>query len=245
MNLTWQDLSFFLTHLKNLPVSKSINLGDGGGFCVSTGCSLESWVFYPERIKNSEVVELAIKFFKENKISFMWPLYDGGEKILEDYGLIYAGSLTGMVYNSPLNFKEINCRQNPTSEDWAQTVWRGFGGKLEEIPKNYYDFAEALNKEPAFTIAAYTNGDKDKHAGYCGGYLLANEPGATGVYYFSTVPEMRRQGIARAMMNIICSFSKGRQILLQATPAGLPFYKNFGFTELCKIPVYSDASDVF
>ena len=39
--------------------------------------------------------------------------------------------------------------------------------------------------------------------------------------------------------------SSGKKILLQATPAGLPFYKNFGFEELCKIPVYSDTRDVF
>ena len=235
-NITWQDLSFFLTRLKNLPVSKNINLGDNGGFCVSTGCDFESWVYYPERVRSSEVVERAIKFFRENKISFVWPLYDGGEKFLEDSGLLYAGSLTGMIYEPMPGSQEGDCNKTLPANEWARIAWRGFGGKVDGIPENYYKFVDALGKEPSFTLSAYMS---------CGSYLLVNEPDATGVYYFATVPEMRRKGVARAMMNVICSLSKGKKILLQSTPSGLPFYKSFGFVELCKIPVYSDASDVF
>lgn len=246
MNITWQDLSFFLDKLKSLSVSKSIKIGDNGGFCVSTGYDLESWVYYPARIRNSEIVERAIKFFRENKISFMWPVYDGGEKILEDCGLLYAGSLTGMIYNPPSALQETsNYPSTLKATDWAQTAWRGFGGKAEEIPENYYKLVDALFNEPSFSMSAYTGKDTDNLKNYWGTYLLVNEPDATGVYYFATVPEMRRQGIARAMMKNICRLSRGKKILLQATPAGLPFYKNFGFTELCKIPVYSDTSDVF
>ena len=243
MNITWQDLSFFLTRLKSLPVSKSIALGEKG-FCVSTGSDLDSWVFYPERINNIEVVESAVKFFKENKISFMWPVYDGGEKFLEKAGLFYAGSLTGMIY-SPQYMGEPNIERTLKRQEWAKTSWQAFGGEAGKVPENYYKLAEAFRNEPSFSIYAYPNGIKDKYNDYWGTALLVNEPNATGVYYFATVPEMRRQGIAKSMMNTICVLSQGRRILLQATPAGLPFYKSYGFEELCKIPVYSDKSDVF
>ena len=75
--------------------------------------------------------------------------------------------------------------------------------------------------------------------------MLNHGTDSNGVYYFATIPEQRRKGVARSMMNEICRLSNGKKILLQATPMGLPFYKNFGFKELCKIPVYSDSDDVF
>ena len=43
--------------------------------------------------------------------------------------------------------------------------------------------------------------------------MLVDEPDSTGVYYFATIPEMRRKGVARSMMNEICRLSRGKKIL--------------------------------
>ncbi len=239
MNITWEELGFFLTRLKNLSVSKSITLGDKDGFCVSTGCDIESWVYYPERVKDSSIVESVIKFFKDEKISFMWPLYDGGEKFLEDAGLLYAGSLTGMIYE-PEKSDSIPEFQKLNPDDWAQTAWHGFGGGVDDVPANYFALVRNFNDAPEFSLHAHKTGEN-----YDGTFMLVNEPDSTGVYYVATVPEMRRRGVANAMLKEICKLSNGKKILLQATPMGLPFYKNFGFKELCRIPVYSDSNDVF
>ena len=46
------------------------------------------------------------------------------------------------------------------------------------------------------------------------------------------------------MMSEICRLSDGKQIALQATPVGVPFYKSFGFEDLFAIKVYSTEPDV-
>lgn len=241
-NIIWQDFEFFLTRLRNLPISKSLALGDNGGFCVSTSCSFESWVYYPERINDPEIVKSVINFFKQDNISFMWPLYNGGEKILEDCGLVYAGDLTAMSYTP----KSLQPNKNLLSIheadviDWAQTAWRGFGDD-ERTPENYYKLVEALkNDKDKFTL--YLANYEGEHAG---SFLITNEENLMGVYYFATVPEFRRKGIARAMMNEICNLSRGKTIVLQATPIGKLFYKSFGFEERFIIPIYSTEANIF
>ena len=244
MNITWEELKFFLTELKDLPVSESLELNENEkenkkeNFAVSTGCDIESWVFYPERVKNIEIVEKTVNFFKSQKVSFMWPVYDGGEKILEEGGLLYAGSLTGMIYEN-YSF-EKSFFQTANYDEWARTAWHGFGGGYDDVPENYFALVKAFSENPKFSLYTYKINNKN-----AGSFMLVDEPDGAGVYYFATIPEERRKGIARLMMKEICNLSRGKKILLQATPMGLPFYKNFGFKELCKIPVYSDSSDVF
>jgi len=246
VNTTWKELEFFLRQLRTLPVSKSIDL-DEKGFAVSTGCDIESWVFYPERVKDIKIAERVINFFKEQKVSFMWPVYDGGEKILEDSGLIYAGSLTGMSLENQLGMRneELGMKKEKTfltpnssllTDSWARTAWHGFGGEIDDVPEKYFELVKSFSENKYFSLHNHENK---------GSFMLVDEPDSVGVYYFATVPEERRKGIAREMMTKICEFARGRKIFLQATPAGLPFYKNYGFEELCKIPVYSTTSDVF
>ncbi len=246
MNIVWENLKFFVTCLKNLPVSKNLILENNKGFCVSTGCDFESWVFYPEKINSYEVVEDVIKFFQDNKISFVWPLYDDGEKFLERAGLIYAGDLTAMSFEPGKNSynghdEKILIKRCNDHKIFAQTVWQGFNGEINEIPEKYFAFIEALNnytKNFSLYIAEYENQN-------VGTFLITHGENLTGVYYFATLPKFRRKGVARAMMKKICELSIGKKIVLQATPSGLNFYKNFGFEKLFNIPVYSNETDVF
>ena len=242
MNIIWQDLEFFLTCLRNLSVSKSLTLDENnGGFCVSTCCSFESWVYYPARVTDPEIVKRVMKFFRDENISFMWPVYNGGEKILEDCGLMFAGNLTAMSYTPQTYNLENNLRIYETdSVAWAQTAWQGFGGGAFDTPMNYYKLAEAFKNDTGLQL--YIADYDGEHAGT---FLTTNEKNLMGVYYFATIPEFRRKGIARAMMSKICELADGKIIVLQATPAGLPFYKKFGFEERFIIPIYSTESDIF
>ena len=249
MNFIWEDLKFFVTCLKNLSVSESLMLDNDKGFCVSTGCDLDSWVFYPEHVNDSGIVKEAMNFFNSREISFIFPVYDSDEehkKIFEDCGLFLLDTYTAMVFesgkilhpetNSLITIKHV--KSSESSREWADTSWRGFGG-LDDVPENYYRFVEAMSDDRE-NLSLYTAEYNGMNAGT---FIITNEENYTGVYYFATVPEMRRKGIARSMMNGICRLSAGKDIVLHATTEGLPFYKNFGFKELFTIPIYSNEKE--
>ena len=242
--MVWEDFRFFMTRLTFLSVSESMKLGNNG-FCVSTGCESENWIYYPERITSREIVDDAVKFFADRDISFMWPVYDGGTELLDSAGLLYAGNLAAMMLD-PKNVRmndvpDVVIEPVSVSLEWARTAWHGFGGGADDTPDNYFALVDALKHDPenlSLYIARYDGVN-------AGTFLITHEPDLMGVYYFAVVPEMRRKGIARAMMNEVCKLSCGKKLVLQATPSGLPFYKNYGFEELFMIPVYSTESDIF
>ena len=132
---------------------------------------------------------------------------------------------------------ESVARENAAT--WAKAMWLGFGGD-GDAPEEYRRFSAALaaDRKTVFLSAAKVRGE------YAGTFLLTNEPDLTGVYYFATVPEFRRQGIASAMMSEICRLSAGKRVVLQSTPMGRDFYKSFGFEELFRIPMYSNDGDI-
>ena len=191
----------------------------------------------------------ALRFFRERGENFMWPAYSSGCEILQKEGLIYAGDLTAMM----LSPSDIYCSahddraadavipESDDAEDWARTSWQGFGGGIDEVPEDYYDFMNAL-KDAREGVRLYSAKYQGRTAGV---FLLTNEAEMTGLYYFAVVPEFRRHGIARCMMNEICRLSIGKSIVLQSTPMGEKFYRNYGFQELFRIPVYSTEEDIF
>ena len=265
-NEIWEDLKFFLERLKALPVSESLRLGNNGGFCVSTGCDLESWVYFPERVNDANIVNEAVKFFHERNISFMWPIYEaGGEKVLESAGLVYAGNLEAMTLDSEkINLERANedvriLRVNNcadfdagigdvrnyseanSTKIWARTAWHAFGGGVDDVEENYYAFVSALNNDRENLELYLAELDNEP----VGTFLLTCEKNFAGVYYFGVIPELRRKKIAASMMNEICRLSRGKKIVLQATPSGVPFYEKFGFERLFTIRVYSNESDIF
>ena len=234
--IIWDELKFFLTRLKSLSVSESMSINDES-FCVSTGTYSENWIYCP----NPERVNDAANFFRERDIAFMWPVYDS--ESLRHTDLIYAGDLTAMslesnsVHESESNpdVKILRVKSHDDAVLWAKTAWHSFGGEYDDVPDNYYTFVDSLKDDGASSMYLAT------YHGKPSGTFLTTIMG--GVYYFGVVPEMRRKGIAREMMNEICRNNK--RVLLQSTPSGYAFYKSFGLTELFKIPVYSNESDIF
>ena len=247
----WENLKFFIDTLKSLPVSESLTLTPNGSYCVSTGTYSENWVYYPERITSSENVNEAVRFFEERGETFMWPVYDGGSEILEGAGLEYSGDVTAMCFspkNAGDNFtahgnvntlviEQVFSRE--MADVWADTSFRGFGGE-GDAPEEYYRFVRSLaaDRKGIFLSAAKVGGE------YAGTFLVTDEPDMMGVYYFAVRPEFRRRGIARAMMNEICTLAAGKRIVLQSTPMGRDFYKAFGFEELFRLPVFSTDKDI-
>lgn len=243
----WEDLKFFAVHLRNLHVSESIALGNSGGFCVSTGCEFENWVYFPGCVNDVETVNMAAGFFRERGETFMWPVYDGGIEALGEAGLVHAGHLEAMSFdpskaakshvNPAVTFRAVT-REN--SGTWAKCAWSSFEHGDGEPDTKYFALVEALCDDGDMSLYVAEVDGED-----AGTFLVTNEAGLMGVYYFATRPDFRRKGVASAMMSEICRLSGGRKIVLQATPMGVPFYSAYGFDDLGAIEVYSTVADIF
>ena len=245
--IIWADLEFFVKVLKGLPVSESLALSEKS-YCVSTSTSSENWVYFPEDITSSEIVEEAVKFFRDRGEEFMWPLYSGGSEVLEKAGLVYAGDLTAMMldpesmtHEAVNNMLEYERVSDGNADEWAMTSWRGFGGGYEEVPENYREFVRALCGDSE-KVRLYLATKASENVGV---FSLTEEAEVMGVYYFAVKPEFRRQGIAHGMMNEVSRLAGNKKVVLQSTPMGEKFYSNYGFKELFKMPVYSIESEIF
>lgn len=243
----WEDLRFFLLRLRALSVSKSFELDEG--FCVSTNNEFENWIYYPGRVREIETVKTAMNFFAQRGETFMWPVYDGGCEVLESAGLLNAGHLEAMklnpektattLANSSVTITPVTSTE--LAQRWARLEWSAFEYGGCEPTREYEALVEAfLNDRENFEMFIAELDGSD-----AGAFMITKEPELTGVYYFATVPEFRRKGVAAAMMNEICRRSQGKKIVLQATPSGRPFYGAFGFEDVGKIEVYSTQADIF
>ena len=232
----WDELKFFIERLSSLRVSESLSFSDDS-FCVYTNTNSENMIYDPDCMIDTESV---MKFFNERDASFMW--FTRNAESLRHSGLIYTGDLIAMSLESKHESKyesnpEIEVRRinsHSDSELWARTAWRAFGSE-GDVSDNYYAFVDSLldDSENLSLWLAF-------HEGHASGTLLTTIMG--GVYYVGVVPEKRRKGIAREMLNEICRHNT--RLVLQATPSGYELYKNFGFNELFKIPLYSNEEDM-
>ena len=241
MNDPLRNMKFMMECLKNIPANKSLTLGNEG-FCVSTLTEAENWICFPGRVNDVEAVRKAAEFFRERNEFFLWPVFDGGNEILSEGGLIQSEELRAMTLasdspvlirgNDSVTFKAVTSRED--SMRWAKCAWLGFAYEGGEPTEDYFVFAENLMscKNFALYIAVLDGVDS-------GALLTVNDDeGMTGVYYFAVIPEMRRKGIAASMMNEIRRLSRGKNIVLQATLAGVPFYSAYGFKDLGGIDIY-------
>lgn len=236
----WEEMKFFVSRLASLSVSETLKLNDES-ICVFTNTPSENWIYYPNPKGDYESVRKVANFFREhNNKAFMWPVYDA--ESLRDSFLIYAGDLVAMTFKPEREYESnpsVTLKQIKSHDDislWANITWRSFNGYGDEASDDFCEFTEALindHENISLTAAMYE--------GEAAGSYLTTVMG--GVYFFGVVPEMRRKGIARAMMSEICRHNK--LITLQATETGYTFYKSFGFTEHFRMPVYSNTADIF
>lgn len=242
MNDALRNMRFMMECLRNIPANQSLTLGNTGCFCVSTRTEAENWICFPECVNDVAAVRKACEFFREREEFFLWPVFDGGNEILSDGGLIQSEQLRAMSLdadspvqargNDSVTFKAVMSRED--SLRWAKSTWSGFEYDGDNPSEDYCEFAGNLAGCNDFELYVAVLHGRD-----CGAFMTVNDDaGMTGVYYFAVIPEMRRKGIAAAMMNEIRRLSCGKKIVLQATLSGVPFYRAYGFRDLCGIDVY-------
>ena len=254
------NLEFFLTRLRGLSCCRSVDL-PGGGFCLFTGSdsASENWVFRRGAAPDEEAVHAALRFFGEcatgeGAAPFVWPLPEGGG-VLPRFGLPERGRLLAMSRgcvgpaDAPADGGVPEASFVPVldeagAERWAETMWQGFGAG-PGAPGNLHVLVRGMRADGTLTLVTARIEGQD-----AGTFLLASDPSspAAGVYYFAVPPRYRRRGVATVMMaEILRIVRRGgkRQVLLQATPSGVPFYLAAGFGALGDIPLFSAGDDVF
>ena len=233
-NEVWENLRFFVKSLARIKNSRFLELSEKS-FCVDTcfDSASENWVFYSEKLN-------------------IFPIYGEPEnselEILEKSGLKHAGNLLAMNFNpekAKYDFKTdfVIADNDSLLKEWAETSLRGFGVEFETLPEEFLNLALSFRNDDKNIIPVISKTNDVN----CGSFLIAKSKienkEISGIYYFSVIPEYRRHGIAREMMNFASEFSN--KIVLQATPSGIPFYKNVGFKELFEIKIFSKSDDIF
>lgn len=252
-NAALNNMTFTLDAMRSLDSCRSLDLGEKS-FLLATGtdAASENWAFVPTSSLKKHKVLQARTFFDELRLPFIWPVLpdadDGYRHILEEAGLPRRGNLTAMGRVAPLphpgNANSI-CRTLTTPDEaalWAEIAWRAFDSP-PGAPTTFVRLAQGLLAHGSFLLGIALCDRRP-----AGTFALSFSGGEAGVYYFATLPEMRRSGVGAAMINAIFHLVSERSIefiTLQATPVGTPFYASKGFRKLFDIPVHSPTSDIF
>lgn len=243
-----ENIFSFTAMLGRTPGGKLLRL-PSGSFAALSGLPFagENYAVFKERATPGEVSD-ALDFFEWRGSPFIVPQFPDLDRAALDFfassGLSVKKKYTAMSLEYSKDYRrnmdaEIVCGQMGAIE-WGTTVWSGFGGK-GSAPQSYLDFAQ-------FLTARWENRPyamrEDGRTIACG--MLHKSENAYGVYYFTTVPEKRRKGLARRMMETLAAtaFETRSSLVLLSTKEGLPFYLDFGFTPLADIPIYSSSDDI-
>lgn len=246
----WGDLGFFLTRLRALSPCESLALP--GGFCLSMGSdsASENWAFFPGVSPDEELTGAALRFFEERDLPFVWPVEAGNTpEALVAAGLRERGRLVVMSRSpeglagggADVTFHPVSSPEE--ARRWAQAAWRGFDGGCP-APEPFQKLAEAMAEDASGLrlVTARLQGED------VGTFLLAPGDQTMGIYYFAVLPGFRRQGVAAEMMaeaGRVALAAGCHELVLQSTPAGLPFYRNAGFTPRGELALFSSSEDVF
>lgn len=198
----------------------------------------EASVFEAERL---------IGFFAARELPFVAPELPGTlprlVSALEGNGILPVRTYTAMTIDlsrraggrEPL-MKLVRGK----ADEWGRAAWEGFDGG-PDVPDDYLALARHLAGCRDNALYLLEEGGR---ALACG--LLHKTENSCGLYYFATLPGFRRRGYARRLMAGLAAEAArhSREMVLLATPEGLPFYSGFGFESLAGITIRSASADL-
>lgn len=196
----------------------------------------------------AEDVEKAARFFAERGAQFVTPWLpqtpQAVARALEERGIerrrIYTSMYLPVEAERGRDSAETVCVTAEDAARWGETAWYAFGGEAGEAAEAYVPFGEYLARHPKNRAFAL-----EKDGRYVSTALIHETDEAYGLYYFATVPERRRQGLAAKLMDgVAAALPEKKPLVLLATEAGLPFYINYGYKIIDKVPVYSACDDI-
>lgn len=146
--------------------------------------------------------------------------------------------LTRARPNKPTGTLSRVCGESEANE-WGRVVWEGFGGAV--VTPEYLALARHLAARKENKLYLLRDGSDAVSSA-----LLHHTERSCGLYYFATPPEFRRRGHAKRLMEFLVNEAARdyKEMVLLATPEGLPLYSAFGYRALAEIPMRSDSEEL-
>lgn len=190
---------------------------------------------------NSVHIDCATQLMPSFRIPYTVPIFPGCDEfmpqLLRDNGLKPGETHYAMGLDKCEMAMDPACERvtEENVKDFIETVWYGF----DSGPDFDYEYADYIKYMALLPVTeSYILRNEEGKAVSCG--LLLDSGSVFGTYYFATLPDERRKGYARRLMNSLAarSFEKYESLVLLATEKGKPFYDSFGFADLGTVPVY-------
>ena len=194
----------------------------------------------------AETLDFAVKrgmeFFGVTGRPHIWPFFFemSGEcqKILESNSLAREDDFTAMwtdlseLEPAAKSDSRIRPVRSGNAGAWADDVWRGFdsGG---DAPESFIAQARYIVSHCDFLAVGITGASTG---------MLFTRGETAGIYYISTKPEFRGQGLGGAVVGYLKRAARERGFryaTLLATPQGRPLYERHGFAALGTVAVFS------
>ena len=193
----------------------------------------------------NEDVTAALSFFSERRAEFVAPWLPqtpyGLAQIFEERGLLRRRIYTSMYLPAESMRggeppKDVSRITEGEARRWGEAAWYAFGGDNAADTDSYRGYGAYLAAHESNMAFALEAGGR-----YLSTALIHETENTVGLYYFATLPEHRRRGLALRLMDGLTAAlaHKGKPLVLLATEAGLPFYIFYGFKVIDKVPICS------
>lgn len=222
---------------------------------MSTGVPVAdmNWVYNERPLHNNATNAVAEikKYYEKLNLCFWWWVYPVAQspetdRILKGAGFRLYAKATCMAadlhdslsdYSCADNIKIISVKNKHDLLVWKDVSYDGFE-MPDRVRKQYERFVLSFDlstKTPQKLFVAFFD-----EKPVATSMLFVHEKTA-GIYYVSTLPAYRNKGCGLKITQAAMKEAKGagfKDVILQATPMGLPVYKSAGFREYCQAHIY-------
>lgn len=225
--------------------------GPSGSLAAASGLSHagENYLLISAKASAFEAERL-ISFFEARGLPFAAPILPGiqGEILaaLERSHVLPVHRYTAMSLDltgtrgGKAAGRLVTIKSSDEVEIWGRVAWQGFDGG-GETPDDYLSLAHHMANQPENGLYLLKNDDEYVSCG-----LLHRTSNSCGLYCFATPPEHRRRGYGRQLLEALAiqAAREYKEMVLLATPQGLPLYTAFGFQALAEIPMLANTTEL-
>jgi GNAT superfamily N-acetyltransferase len=211
-----------------------------------------AWNEKPLTAQDSINIDIITKHYTQLALPFWWWVYPCGQTsktriMLESKGLKFLTAIPCLAIDFNFSPAEkfinpaaiITVVQNTTDLTlWEELSFAGFEFAID-AKTSYHRFVASFDisrQSPQKLFLIYLDG-----VPVASSLLFINNDTA-GIYFVSTLPAYRNNGVGLALTNYVVLYAKKMGLkfcILQSSELGLNVYKQAGFIEYCHADIYS------